>query len=165
HSWSLHVIKEDKLVEPTSFPVKETNTRDESWISHLLEAYNRGTGSHKEEPAEEFHVINQYYHELTFAKPENQTYIKWGSKSRIASSGTKRTGKKSRVKTERNISLQVLHPDFVAEVMSLYFEDFEKLLNNLDVALLIIAFWLVIPPTLCLPIGVLAVYISSLIPG
>ncbi|GKE46024.1 receptor-like protein 12, partial [Tanacetum coccineum] len=29
--------------------------------------------------------------------------------------------------------------------------------------LLIIAFWLVIPPTLCLPIGVLAMYISSLI--
>ncbi|GJQ98680.1 NLP2-like protein isoform X1 [Tanacetum coccineum] len=117
-SWSLHVIEEKELVKQASFPVKETNTRDESWISHLLEGQNRGKnvilsmGCHKEEPEEEFHMINQYYHELTFAKPENQTYIEWGSKSRIASSGTKRTGEKSRVKTERNISLQVLQQYF-----------------------------------------------------
>nr|GEU82112.1 hypothetical protein [Tanacetum cinerariifolium] len=117
-SWSLHVIEEKELVKQASFPVKETNTRDESWISHLLEGQNRGKnvilsmGCHKEEPEEEFHMINQYYHELTFAKPENQTYIEWGSKSRIALSGTKRTGEKSRVKTERNISLQVLQQYF-----------------------------------------------------
>lgn len=117
-SWSLHAIKDEEQVVPASFPVKETNTRDESWISHMLEAQQRGEnvvlsmGCHKEEPEEEFQVINQYYNGFVFSESEKQTYLGWGAKSRNQSSGTKRSSEKSRSKTERNISLQVLQQYF-----------------------------------------------------
>lgn len=117
-SWSLHAIKDEEQVVPSSFPVKEANTRDESWISHMLEAQQRGEnvvlsmGCHKEEPEEEFQVINQYYNGFVFSESEKQTYLGWGAKSRNQSSGTKRSSEKSRSKTERNISLQVLQQYF-----------------------------------------------------
>lgn len=117
-SWSLHEIDDEEPVEEASFSVKETNTRDESWISHMVEAQQRGEkvivsmGVHKEEPEEEFKVINQFYQGLTFTEPEDQTYLEWGPNSRSQSSGAKRSKEKSRVKTERNISLQVLQQYF-----------------------------------------------------
>ncbi|KAL8234365.1 hypothetical protein R6Q59_020465 [Mikania micrantha] len=117
-SWSLHEIQDEEVLEQTSCSVKETNTHDESWISHMLEAQRRGEnvilsmGCHKEEPEEEFEVLNQFYHGITFSDPEKQTYLGWGSKSKGQSSGTKRSTEKSRTKTERNISLQVLQKYF-----------------------------------------------------
>ncbi|KAK9070843.1 hypothetical protein SSX86_009411 [Deinandra increscens subsp. villosa] len=117
-SWSLHEIQDEELVEQASFSVKEPNNHDESWISYMLEAQRRGEkvilsmGCQKEEPEEEFEVINQFYHGFTFSDPEKQTYLGWGSKSKGQSSGAKRSTEKSRAKTERNISLQVLQQYF-----------------------------------------------------
>ncbi|GJR47806.1 ubiquitin carboxyl-terminal hydrolase 5 [Tanacetum coccineum] len=101
------------VVSTSSVLILERDTQEQNFVSVEEVAtvvkelsHNRGKniilsmGSHKEEPEEDFHVINQYYHELTFAKPENQTYIDWESKLRIASSGTKRRSEKSRVKTK-----------------------------------------------------------------
>ncbi|CAH1423476.1 unnamed protein product [Lactuca virosa] len=51
-SWSLHLINDEELV-------KDMNTRDESWISDMVEAGERGEkvilsmGCHKEDPEEE----------------------------------------------------------------------------------------------------------------
>ncbi|KAM0050266.1 putative transcription factor Nin-like family [Helianthus debilis subsp. tardiflorus] len=117
-SWSLHEIQDEELAEQASFPVKETNTRDDSWISDMLEAQRRGEnvvltmGCHKEEPQDEFHAINQFYHGLAFSDPEKQTYLGWGSKSKGQTVGTKRSTEKGRSRTERNISLQVLQQHF-----------------------------------------------------
>lgn len=109
-SWSLQVIDDED-----SF--KETNTRDESWISDMLEAQQRGEnvilsmGCHKEE-LEEFRVVNELYHGLTFSDPEKQTYLEWGSNSRNQSSGNKRPSEKNRTKNEKNITLQILQQYF-----------------------------------------------------
>ncbi|KAK1419376.1 hypothetical protein QVD17_28542 [Tagetes erecta] len=121
-SWSLHETQDEvveEILEPASFSVNETNTHDESWISHMLEAQRRGEnvvlsmGCQKEEPEEEFKVINhQFYHGLTFSDHEKQTYLGWGSNSKDQSLGTKRSTEKGRAKTERNISLQVLQQYF-----------------------------------------------------
>ncbi|KAM0025824.1 putative transcription factor Nin-like family [Helianthus debilis subsp. tardiflorus] len=117
-SWSLHEIQDEELAEQASFPVKETNTRDESWISDMLEAQRRGEnfvltmGCHKEEPEDEFNAINQFYHGLAFSDPEKQTYLGWGSKSKGQTLGTKRSTENDRARTERNISLQVLQQHF-----------------------------------------------------
>ncbi|KAI3774233.1 hypothetical protein L1987_48780 [Smallanthus sonchifolius] len=117
-SWSLHEIQDEELVQQASFSVKEPNTHDESWISDMLEAKRRGEnvilsmGCHKEEPEEEFEVMNQFYHGLTFSNPEKSTYLGWGFKSKSQPGGAKRSTEKGRAKTERNISLQVLQQYF-----------------------------------------------------
>nr|XP_043625235.1 protein NLP4-like [Erigeron canadensis] len=117
-SRSLHLINDDNLVESNSFPVIDTNTRDESWISHMLEAQQRGEnvvlsmGCHKEEPEEDFQLINQFYNGVLFSEPENQTYLGWGPNSKNQPPGTKKSTAKSRSKTERNVSLQVLQQYF-----------------------------------------------------
>ncbi|XP_071691390.1 protein NLP1-like [Rutidosis leptorrhynchoides] len=114
-SWSLHAIEDEEQVVT---PVKETNTRDESWISHMLEAKQRGEnvvlsmGCHKEEPEEEFQLVNDYYNGLIFSETEKQTYLGWGPESRNQQSINKRSNAKNRSKTERNISLQVLQQYF-----------------------------------------------------
>ncbi|KAJ9560703.1 hypothetical protein OSB04_005863 [Centaurea solstitialis] len=115
-SWSLHEIDDEETVEETSFSVKEANSRDGSWISRMLEAQQRGEnvivsmGVHKEEPEEEFKVVNQFYQGLAFG--DDQTYLEWGPESRSQPSRATRSKEKSRVKTERNISLQVLQQYF-----------------------------------------------------
>lgn len=119
-SWSLHLINDEELVEEaaSSFSVKEKNTpRDESWISHMLEAQKKSgenvflsMGCQKEERVEEqLDVMSQFYNGfLLSSEPEKQTYFEWGHKS----SGTKRSSEKIRGKTEKNISLQVLQQYF-----------------------------------------------------
>ncbi|KAI7730734.1 hypothetical protein M8C21_033368 [Ambrosia artemisiifolia] len=98
--------------------VKEPNTRDESWISDMLEAQRRGEnvvltmGCHKEEPEDEFNAINQFYHGLAFSDLDKQAYLGWGSKSKDQPLGTKRSTEKGRARSERNISLQVLQQHF-----------------------------------------------------
>ncbi|KAI3499254.1 hypothetical protein L1887_35047 [Cichorium endivia] len=98
-------------------PVEETNIQDESWIADMMQAKERGEkvilsmGCHKEEPEDEFEVINQFYNGFGFSKHEKQTYLEWGTKSR-SQTGTKRSTEKSRAKTERNITLQVLQKYF-----------------------------------------------------
>ncbi|XP_071715928.1 protein NLP5-like [Rutidosis leptorrhynchoides] len=117
-SCSLQTIKDKEQVVPVSSPVNETNARDESWISHMIDAQKRGEnvilsmGCHKEEPEEEFQVINQNYNGIVFSEIEKQTYLGWGPKSKSQPSGAKRSIEKSRSKTERNISLQVLQQYF-----------------------------------------------------
>lgn len=117
-SWSLHEIQDEELTDQASFPVKEPKTHDESWISDMLEAQRRGEnvilsmGCHKEEPVDEYNVINQFCHGFTFSDPENQTYLGWGSKTNGQPLTTKRSTEKGRSKTERNITLQVLQKYF-----------------------------------------------------
>ncbi|XP_076920038.1 protein NLP2-like [Bidens hawaiensis] len=117
-SWSLHEIQDEELTDQASFSVKEPKAHDESWISDMLEAQRRGEnvilsmGCHKEEPVDEYNVINQFCHGFTFSDPKNQTYLGWGSKTNGQTLTTKRSTEKGRSKTERNITLQVLQKYF-----------------------------------------------------
>ncbi|KAL4585098.1 hypothetical protein LXL04_009712 [Taraxacum kok-saghyz] len=103
-------------------PEEETNTRDESWITDMMQAKERGEnvvlsmGCHKEEPEEEYNVINEFYNGLGFSQHGNQNYLDWGVGSRSQLLATKRSNIKSRVKAEKNISLQVLQQYFAGSL-------------------------------------------------
>lgn len=120
-SRSLRVINDEELAGEDSSSVKDAS----SWISHMLEAQQRGEsfivsmGSHKEEPEEEFKVINQwdyheksFYHRSTLPGRAKQSETNLGPKGRRRSSGTRRSEEKRRVKAERNISFPVLQQYF-----------------------------------------------------
>lgn len=133
---SLRVITEEELEEETSFIIKgmtsplvdsQQYTQDESsWISHMIEAQREGKGvsvslgCHKEEPEEEFKVTNAIW--PTFFEgekiiqkdvgPKCEAQEDYSSIGPNQSLGARKAGERRRVKTERNISLQVLRQYF-----------------------------------------------------
>ncbi|CAH1423479.1 unnamed protein product [Lactuca virosa] len=145
-SWSLHFINDEELVKDINSRdeswisdmvearergetvilsmgchkeelEEETNTRDESWIEDMIQAKERdenvilSIGCHKEEQEEEFKAINQFYNGLGFCELEKQTYLEWGTGTGLRRQ-SKQSSVKNRVKTERNISFQVLQQYF-----------------------------------------------------
>ncbi|XP_023751356.1 protein NLP2 [Lactuca sativa] len=145
-SWSLHLINDEELMNDMNShdeswisdmveaqergetvivsmechkeePEEETNPLGESWMTDMIQAKERGKnvilsiGCHKEEQEEEFKMINQVYNGFGFCELEKETYLEWVTGNGLRGQ-SKRSSIKSRAKTERNISLQVIQQYF-----------------------------------------------------